>query len=1163
LSPKRDAHRSRKRLHLRLLTLVAVSGLALGLMSATANAAPPSPTSSSIVDSGDGWTVEQGAGGYVITLKLDAPLPVNDDVPVLVADGKTLGPATESTDGLSLSLTTTDPAVATAGQIAWAWLSSGDADTSTTAASPTATPKVAPKSAAVKPKASSAEAAPATAISADPTTPGPFAYTEAVYNFGAQAIPLANIGGIRGEVEGKIYLPTGGGAHPLVIFLHGRHSSCFKSDPTAPNASGWPCPTGYSEIPSYAGYDGAGEALASNGYTVVSIGADAINSNDNQLAPDDGAVARGQLVLDNLTWLQKANLGQAVSFFDAAKNQTLTLDQALAGTGLTAASLKGTMNFSDIGLMGHSRGGEGVVTAGTLNEGLAKPWAIKSIFALAPIDFTRATLPDVITTTLLPYCDGDVSDQQGQHFYSDSRDNFDDNVLRSNIWVMGADHDFFNQIWTPPFPSASDDWSRSTDPVCGAAAPTTTRLSPTQEFDVGSAYVAGFFELTLGGQKQFQGMFDGSGDEPSSVSSFADVRTIADQPASQRDDLASFEANSPLIGTAGTATATVCANKTGRTVPEPYPACSVTSLTNQQVPHWTPAAFAPNVPLGIMTHLTWTSGTGKLTVTVPKAQQNASTYQELTVDMSPDENVPAGTDMTMTVSDSSGHTWSSPMSALNPFTVNRMPQSTGTGATLLGKIVLQQAHVPTATLAAAGLNLKAITAVSFTAAVGLDQTPAGGVYISDLGFDTKGLGTPNPQSRPTVNVASTKVEEGNGPGTADIAVYLSKPAKTTVTAYLSAIGSATGKVGLAMQQLTFKPGQTCQAVTVATLGDTTPSATPSTAFKMAVSDSTNAVLGINDYATLTVREDDGTTGTAAPAPTVGVQGDVCAEFAALSKPGALGASSSKPAAGQSVTFTGKGYRADESVAFSVGTTLIGSAIAGDNGKVSFTGDIPASAAGTTATVSGIGAGSGYTSSTSIKVGKVQSAITLTLTPSTTYGTAATGTVAVAGVTSGTVAISYGGKPFSVAFDSTGPAAFSLPATLAAGKYKVSASFAATDTATSSSATLSLSIVKASTTLALRLGAPSAVSGKNVPATVTVGGFIAGLYPSGSVTVTVRIGSSSKSTKIGLDQSDAGTETESISVPSGTGLATVTAIYNGDNNYLTSNSDAVSLTLTKK
>jgi len=92
----------------------------------------------------------------------------------------------------------------------------------------------------------------------DPTTPGPFPYTEAVYNFGAQAIPLANIGGVRGEVEGKIYLPRARDQRPVVIFLHGRHSSCYKSDPTAPTASGWPCPPGYTEIPSYAGYDGAG-----------------------------------------------------------------------------------------------------------------------------------------------------------------------------------------------------------------------------------------------------------------------------------------------------------------------------------------------------------------------------------------------------------------------------------------------------------------------------------------------------------------------------------------------------------------------------------------------------------------------------------------------------------------------------------------------------------------------------------------------------------------------------------------------------------------------------------------------------------------------------------------------------------------------------------------
>ncbi len=63
---------------------------------------------------------------------------------------------------------------------------------------------------------------------------------------------------------------------------------------------------------------------------------------------------------------------------------------------------------------------------------------------------------------LLPYCDGDVSSQQGQHMNDDSRYAFDDDVLRTDVWVMGANHNFFNTVWTPPsqYPlSSSDDWS--------------------------------------------------------------------------------------------------------------------------------------------------------------------------------------------------------------------------------------------------------------------------------------------------------------------------------------------------------------------------------------------------------------------------------------------------------------------------------------------------------------------------------------------------------------------------------------------------------------------------------------------------------------------------------------------------------------------------------
>ncbi|MFG1806254.1 alpha/beta hydrolase family protein [Streptomyces sp. NPDC049040] len=879
----------------RPLTALTAGLLAVGGSTAAATlpaaAATPGP-GQAVVAKGDGWTVTRAAAGYTVSLRLGTALPVRDDVPELLADGVDLGPAAQSADGRTLTARTTAPAVAGASTIAWQWSTGG----SSTAPGPTSLTSAAAQLQARRATVDKAHAdgrpAPATpggtgTTQADPTTVGTGTYTVADYDFGAQSIPLADIGGIRGELEGRIYLPTDHRPHPLVVFLHGRHSACYNTT-TLKGASGWPCPAGTSPILSYAGYDGAGEALAADGYTVVSISANAVNANDNQLSPDDGAATRGQLVLDTLAMLKAADSGRPVGYHDAATDRDVTLDQALAagrathpGGTLTARRLAGTMDFASIGLMGHSRGGEGVVTAATLNEALPHPWSIKSVFALAPIDFTRATLPDVVTTTLLPYCDGDVSDQQGQHFYADSRDaTFADDVQRSDVWVMGTDHDFYNSSWTPPYPAASDDWSKVDDPVCGTSATALAsgqniRLTAAQQYQVGSAYIAGFFEASLGRQTRFQGMFDGSGQEPPSVSGYADVRTVAQQPRSSRTDITTFKEASPLVTATGDVTATVCASKYGRTVPEALPVCTNpgSTLTNQQVPYWTPANYAPNVPLNPMTHVTWTGNRGGVSVTVPPGERNISRYDEMSVDMSPDESVTTGTELRITVTDASGHRWSSPVSALNRWGVDRMPAG---GSTTLGKIVLQQVHVPTSVLRKAGLDLHRVASVGFAPAVGADGSTSGGVYLSDLAFDTKALGTPHARQRPTVNVASTAVEEGSGPATGQVAVYLSQPGDTTVSAYLTVLGSTTGALAPAMQQVVFPPGATCRAVTVPVIGDSLPGAAPTTSYKVAVSDSAGAVLGDHDFGTLTVREDDGVTGTAAAVPPVGPQGDVCA-----------------------------------------------------------------------------------------------------------------------------------------------------------------------------------------------------------------------------------------------------------------------------------------------
>ena len=111
------------------------------------------------------------------------------------------------------------------------------------------------------------------------------------------------------EFQGEITYPTNlsdGGSHPLIILLHGRHSSVYNPTNNA-TVGGWPPPAGDLRIPSFQGYEYMAPILASYGFIVDSIGADAINAFDANTT-DDGMLARAQLVEDQLNlWNQLEN----------------------------------------------------------------------------------------------------------------------------------------------------------------------------------------------------------------------------------------------------------------------------------------------------------------------------------------------------------------------------------------------------------------------------------------------------------------------------------------------------------------------------------------------------------------------------------------------------------------------------------------------------------------------------------------------------------------------------------------------------------------------------------------------------------------------------------------------------------------------------------------
>lgn len=287
--------------------------------------------------------------------------------------------------------------------------------------------------------------------SADPTARGPFDVGFGDYKLLAQRDPLIEPD-IVTERWARVYFPKplGASPRPLVVMLHGNHATCGRDfpgfgriDDNIQYTFTGTCPDGYVVAPSHLGYAYMAEALASHGYLVVSINANRGLGGAEGVPGDDGLnLVRARLVLRHLMTLAAWNRGEA----------------APAGLNFNP---RGAFDFSQIGLMGHSRGGEGMLAAVTLATEAGSPWraridpqlAFRSLLAIAPVDgqtertFTAAGLP---WTVLLPTCDGDVSTLEGQVVYDRTIGALAETgrgFPKATFAVQGANHNFFNTEW--------------------------------------------------------------------------------------------------------------------------------------------------------------------------------------------------------------------------------------------------------------------------------------------------------------------------------------------------------------------------------------------------------------------------------------------------------------------------------------------------------------------------------------------------------------------------------------------------------------------------------------------------------------------------------------------------------------------------------------------
>jgi hypothetical protein len=243
------------------------------------------------------------------------------------------------------------------------------------------------------------------------------------------------------RLNGIISVPDGGdGPFPVVLVLHGTHPGC----PTGEDGSVdfWPCDPEV-EQPNYRGFDYLIQRLAAEGYIGLSININAVNTFGYGEANGEEQVGARlvQLMDHHMLALATASNGGENNF---------------------GVDLNGLVDLRRLVLVGHSRGGE-MANWVTRARGLNIETAVATrgygpvygllMLAPSPVNFPLGAA-GVPLTVVLPSCDGDVINQDGQIFYDQVRIDPEASEWATAAWLEAANHNQFNTILGPDlFPS--------------------------------------------------------------------------------------------------------------------------------------------------------------------------------------------------------------------------------------------------------------------------------------------------------------------------------------------------------------------------------------------------------------------------------------------------------------------------------------------------------------------------------------------------------------------------------------------------------------------------------------------------------------------------------------------------------------------------------------
>ncbi len=396
----------------------------------------------------------------------------------------------------------------------------------------------------------------------NPNETGPHAVTKVEYYGGSVMMNAPNINGsatasFQQPLDGALFYPDGAGPFPLIVLLHGNHADCltaFGSETTTGSSN---CASTPGNVPllNYEGYDYLAQNLASHGFIVISLDADALTS--WQTGQDNGVFLRDQLIA--------SSLDMAFAWQDGAPLYVQTAAGQVESNPPEYSSpyaLAGHIDLEQgVGLWGHSRGGEGVADFVAYNRTRPAPgrkYKLDAVMSWAPVDYERTavygttaagTTPSPTAySAVLPLCDGDVSDIHGARIFEKSLyAEPGDPSAKIQFAFQGGDHDYTNTLWAS---SGSEDGTTylSTasrpDAACGEDEPNNVRLTPSDQQKLTVGLTDAFMRRYVAGETAFQPLMTGEvGLPPEScptargVACSEELKTTYFAPAEERRDV--------------------------------------------------------------------------------------------------------------------------------------------------------------------------------------------------------------------------------------------------------------------------------------------------------------------------------------------------------------------------------------------------------------------------------------------------------------------------------------------------------------------------------------------------------------------------------------------------------------------------------------------------